>query len=223
MENDTAKDDGQAQYVRAMGPDLGQLCHELRDDFDWLRRKWSEFQELYGKGQERIDLLNISASNFFYFLHRLLFEDAMMHLCRLTDRPQMQDRETLTVRALIEMISDPALKAPVQIKLKEVMEYCLFARKWRNSRLAHTDLEILRDGHALALPPVTSTSIDGALKSIGDLLTLIEGNFGLPHFLLAGDPWGAKSLVYCLGKGKRAVDDEQESWRLALKKVAPND
>ncbi len=77
-----------AEYVRVMGSDLGQLCGELRDDVDWLRRKWSNFQELFGKGQERIDLLNRAASNFFYFLHRLFFEDAMLHLCRLSDPPK---------------------------------------------------------------------------------------------------------------------------------------
>ena len=48
-----------------MGPDLGQLCHELRDDFDWLRRKWSIFQELFDKDRERVELLNKVASNFF--------------------------------------------------------------------------------------------------------------------------------------------------------------
>src|SRR5260370_16343666 len=68
-----------AEYVRAMGSDLGQLCGELRDDVDWLRRKWSNFQELFGKGQEGIDLLNRAASHSFYFLHRLFFEDHLLH------------------------------------------------------------------------------------------------------------------------------------------------
>jgi hypothetical protein len=76
-----------AEYVQAMGADLGTLCHELRNEVEWLQFKWSEFQELFEKGAQRIDLLNTVASKFFYFLHKLLFEDAMLHLCRLTDPP----------------------------------------------------------------------------------------------------------------------------------------
>jgi hypothetical protein len=205
-----------------MGPELGPLCRELRDDFDWLRHKWSEFQELFGKGQERIDLLNTVASNFFHFLHRMLFEDAMLHLCRLTDRPRMVDRETLTVRALNDRVSDPALKASMEIKTEEVRENCQFARKWRNRRLAHTDLITLREGHALALPPVDSANIDTALKSIDDLLTLVEDHYGLPHVLLGSDPWGAKPLIYHLERAKRAIDDEQQRWHETAKGAAPN-
>ena len=80
--------------TRAMEPGLTQLYDELLDDFDWLRRKWSEFQELYGKGQERIDVLNAAASNFFYLLQQVFFENAMLHLSRLTDRPRMAGHET---------------------------------------------------------------------------------------------------------------------------------
>ena len=205
-----------------MGPDLGQLCHELRDDFDWLRRKWSEFQILYGKGQERIDLLNRVASNFFYFLHRLLFEDAMLHLCRLTDRPRMGDRETLTVMALADTISDPGLKASVQAKTEQVRQNCEFARTLRNRRIAHTDLLTQREGLALALPPVDSANIDTALKSIDELLTLVEDHYGLPHILLGPNPWGAKPLVYHLERAERAIEEERQCWREAARGTATN-
>lgn len=215
---------GNDQYVQAMGPQLGQLYQELQDDFDWLRRKWSEFRELFGKGQSRIDLLNIVASNFFYFLHQVLFEDAMLHLCRLTDPPKTRlrggDRENLTVMGLTEMIADPALKASVRSKTEQVRRDCDFARKWRNRRLAHTDLITLRQGNVLTLPSVTSTNVENALKSIGELLTQVGDHYGLPHFVLGPNPWGAKSLVYYLDRAKRAVEDEQQSWHEAVKKQA---
>jgi len=71
-----------------------------------------------------------------------------------------------------------------------VRKSCEFARKWRNQRLAHTDLINRRKGHALTLPPVTGNDIESALKSIGDLLTLVEDHYGLPHSVLGPDPWG---------------------------------
>lgn len=199
-----------------MGRVLGQLCYELRNDFDWLRAKWGEFRELYGRGQESIDVLNAVASNFFYFLHKLMFEDAMLHLCRLTDPPRMRDRETLSVAALVEAVSDVTLKVKVQTKLEEVRGKCEFARRWRNRSLAHTDLVTLR-GPVPALPPVNSGRIDAALKSIDEILWLVERHFGLPPIVMVGDPWGAKSLVYYLKRGRLAVDQERRSW-IALAK-----
>lgn len=197
-----AEQGGQTEYIR--------LCQELREDFDWLRRKWSEFHELYEKGQERIDLLNAAASNFFYFLHQLFFENAMLHLCRLTDRTPMFGHETLTVMALGN-ISDARLKTKVQSKTKEVLDNCKFARQWRDQRLAHMDLETVRNAHAQ--DPVVAAHIDTAIKSISELLWLVEDHFGLPHFLLAKDPWGAKSLVYYLETAKSAIEAERERYR----------
>jgi hypothetical protein len=74
----------------------------------------------------------------------------------------MRDRETLTVMALTDLISDPALKVRLQTRMEEVRENCQFARKWRNRRLAHTDLVTVREGRALA-----------CLRSLPRTLTLL--------------------------------------------------
>src|SRR3990167_8288153 len=60
---DRTHDEIRAEYVGSMGPDLGQLYHELEDDVSWLHDKWSEMKELFGKGPVRIDLLNEVASS----------------------------------------------------------------------------------------------------------------------------------------------------------------
>ena len=57
-------------YMSVMNPGLEQIYRELENDFSWLVHKWHEFNELYARGQERIDLLNSVASNFFYFLNK---------------------------------------------------------------------------------------------------------------------------------------------------------
>jgi hypothetical protein len=211
------------EYVCAMGPRLGLLCAELQNDFVWLQRKWSNFQELFGKGQERIDLLNRAASNFFYFLHRLLLEDAMLHLCRLSDPPKTTlrsgDRENLSVLAIMSMISDPELKASVRTKTIEVRKSCEFARKWRNRRLAHTDVMNRRKSPALPLPAVTSNDIEGALKAIGSVLTLVEDHFEMPHSVLVADPWGAESLVHYLEKADEAIAKQKQQWHKSAAKA----
>ena len=217
-----AADDGRSQYVHAMGSELGFLCHLLRDDLDWLRGKWKEHAELFEKGQKRIDLLNRAASNFFYFLNKIFFEDAMLNLCRLTDRRQTGDRESLTVMALADLISPDALKASVQNGAEDARKTCEFARTWRDRRLAHTDLVTLRQENALTLPDVNSADIDGGIKSIGAVLSLVEVHYGLPPTLLGPDPWGAKSLVNYLERADRAIDEERRSWTELAKGAATN-
>ncbi|PYT82947.1 MAG: hypothetical protein DMG40_04830 [Acidobacteria bacterium] len=211
------------EYVRAMGPRLGLLCSELQNDYVWLQRKWSNFQELFGKGQKRIDLLNRAASNFFYFLHRLLLEDAMLHLCRLSDPPKTKlrsgDRENLSVLAIAPMITAPELKAAVRAETLEVRKKCEFARKWRNRRLAHTDMIQRAKGQGLALPEVTSTDIENALDAIGNLITLVEDHYDLPRTLLVSDPWGATSLVRYLQKADEAIEKQREQSRKAAAKA----
>jgi hypothetical protein len=204
--------DLRSKYVEAMGRDLGSLCHDLRKEVDWLQDKWSMFRELFSEGSERLDLLNTVASNFFYSLHKLLFEDAMLHLCRLSDPAETRIRvgkkvtvrKNLTVMGLADAISDPVLKGRVGTEAKHARHDCEFARALRNQRLAHTDLETFRNGIGLL---VLSKHIEDAIKSISAPLNSIEEHYGRPPSLSIADPWGAKALVQYLGKAALVVQD----------------
>lgn len=203
--NHITDDQVRAQYINAMGEELGALCHELDNDLAWLHHKWLEFKELYLRGPERIDLLNKSASNFFYFLQKLMYEDAMLHLARLTDPPSVgrNRRQTLTVRRLPELISNQTLLANLQDALKDVTKTCDFARTWRSTRLAHTDREVLQKGVVSMLPAVTSDQVVAAANSIHAVLRIVEQHYGRPASIMFSDPWGAKSLVHCLERAAR--------------------
>jgi len=197
-----------------MGPDLGSLCHDLRKEVDWLHDKWSMFRELFSKSPERLDLLNTVASNFFYSLHKLLFEDAMLHLCRLTDPAETRIRvgkkitvrKNLTVMGLADAISDPVLKARVGTDAKHAKKDCEFARELRNQQLAHTDLETFRNGGSGLR--VLSKHVEDAIKSIRAPLNSIEEHYGRPPSLSITDPWGAKALIQYLEKAAHFVQDE---------------
>lgn len=195
-------DDVRAEYVRAMGPELGNLCHELQNDFAWLNQKWTEFGELFQRGQARIDLLNATASNFFYFLNRLQYEDALLHIARITDPAESFGRANLSVRRLAPAIPEQRLRLAVEGATAETLETCEFARAWRNKRLAHADLDTLRQGKAAGLPEVTEALIGQALTSIRRPLQLVDESYGMVPSSSVHDPWGARSLVYFLERGR---------------------
>ncbi len=210
MQHNITDEEVRAEYVSLMGSDLGCLCYELQDDLEWLRYKWSEFQELFEKGPERIELLNKVASNFFYFLQKLLYEDAMLHLCRLTDPPGNRCQENVTLLRLAKLISEQEFSAQVRKDAEEVQKKCEFARKWRNKRLAHTDLMSLRNERASPLPSVTSQDIEDVLKSMHALLKSVEHHYGIPSSVLAHDPFAARSLAYYLEKANLAEGSENQ-------------
>jgi len=203
MQHQLTEDEVRAEYIRVMGSDLGLLYSELEDELEWLRDKWGEYHQLFCNGPERIDMLNVVASNFFALLQKLLFEDAMMHLSRLTDPPQSAGRDTLTVMRLADQIHDPSLKASVRNQAAQAKTRCEFARAWRNKRLAHMDLLNLRTGKVSNLPNVNVNDVDEAVKSIRDLLTSVGSHYSLRPSGQMAAPWGSKSLLYYLEKAAR--------------------
>ena len=82
-----------AQYVAAMPKPLGALCYELRNELTWLHLKWHDFRVLYANTQETIDLLSEAAPDFFYNLQRMMWEDVLLHLCRITDPPKVSGKK----------------------------------------------------------------------------------------------------------------------------------
>jgi hypothetical protein len=193
-----------AEYVRTMGTELGRLCHELQDELGWLEHKWSMFDELFDQDPKRTELLNTVAPNFFYVVHQQMYQDAMLCLCRLTERK----RGTLNVRSLENFIPH-ALEKSFRAALKLVEDRCVFARPWRHRRLAHTDLETLRREHVSPLPQVMRANVEQAIESLHALLNLVEEYHGRPPIArLRLDPWGPGSLLYYLEEGLKAVEDE---------------
>jgi AbiU2 len=167
-----------------MGTDLEILFGEPESEVDWLQHKWDEFQELFGRGAAQLEVLNTAGPNFFYMLQKLLYEDAMLHLCRLTDPPESRVKGTsaqnLMIAKLADLISNPTLKAAVVSAAKHAQDTCDFARKWRDKRLAHSDLLIHRQGWASSLPEVTIGHIDNAIDSLSTTLYLVRGYYGHP-------------------------------------------
>ncbi|MBI4479053.1 MAG: hypothetical protein HY651_03420 [Acidobacteria bacterium] len=214
-------DEIRAEYVRSMGPDLGQLYHELEDEVGWLHLKWGEFLELYGKGSERIDLLNEVASSFFYLVQQMLFEGVLLHLCRLTDPPESWSLKlktkvpNLSLQLLADLIPDPSLKARVEAGTQVVLTNCKFARDWRNRRGAHSDLMTFRNKHVTPLPSGTIKQVEDALASIRNLHDLVGPHYGHPPvaFSWISNPWGAQSLLPYLEIGVRAEKEEMQRWR----------
>ena len=100
MGRSLTNDEVRAETVAALGSPLGELFHSLENQLVWVHLKWQEYLQLFGDSQQRVDLLNSTAPAFFHELQRALWEDILLHLCRLTDKLKSAGKPTLTLRQL---------------------------------------------------------------------------------------------------------------------------
>jgi len=209
------------RYVQALGKKLGQLYYDLLIELILLHEKWKQYCELFGKDQQRIDLLNKVAPLFFWYLQHTLFDDIQLHLARLTDPPQTGSgknrQENLTMRRLPQLIDDPKFKREVEKLLEEVEQKCEFARKWRNKRLAHLDANTRANPQLL--PPRTRKKVEDALEAMRHLMNSVAKHYGTAEIVYeVSDVGGAASLVYKLEKWLQQENQERLLLRQRLQR-----
>jgi hypothetical protein len=125
-----------------MGEDLGRFYHALSNELAWLYLKWGEYEALFGTKPSRIDLINKAAGEFFRIIQDGLWEDALLHIARLTDSPRSVGKDNLSIRGLPALIEKPELRQTVQELVDVALQKTGFARDWRNRHIAHKDLKL---------------------------------------------------------------------------------
>ncbi len=170
------EDQMQNEAVKTMGSSLGELYFALYKEVVWLHLKWKDFRALFASNRERVDLFNRAAPDFFGNLQRMMFEDALMHLCRLTDPPQSMGHDNLTLQRLPDCcISVPELCSQVQSKVDAAEQKTQFARDWRNRALAHKELP--RPTGLQLLAQANLQNVEDALEKIRQTMNCIEQHY----------------------------------------------
>jgi hypothetical protein len=120
---------------KGMPASLADLHFNLGQELSWVHAMWDDFSALYRTGKDTIDILNRAAPAFFSELQRLLWEDILLHLCRLTDPPKSCGRDNLTVTRLPLVIPDVKLKRRTEGMVVKAVARTKFARNRRNRKL----------------------------------------------------------------------------------------
>src|ERR1700757_3279717 len=90
---------------------VAEVFEELRKEIIWLHARWILYNQLYGKSEKRVDLLNESAGTFFYVVQETFLADVHIALSKLSD-PAATGRfdnlslEQLQIRVDAECVSD---------------------------------------------------------------------------------------------------------------------
>lgn len=196
--------------LAAMPVPLGETHYSLSNEVAWLYLKWNDFRALFSD-RETVDLLNSSAPMFFHDLQRMMWDDLLLHLCRMTDRPRLGRHEHLSVRTLPSLVSGEKLRREIQALADDADHKTQFARDLRNRRLAHTELSLADTAQPVA--SATLEQVRDALTAICRPINLLEKVY-LDTPVSYEDPipvlGGIDMLLATLRKGVNARRIERE-------------
>jgi HEPN superfamily AbiU2-like protein len=153
-----------------MESEIRKLFWLLHEEVLYLFYRWKIYQQLFGSGDENLDLLNRSGSNVFHLLQVLTEDNVYLTLSRLTDPEKSAGHDNLSLTYLLKKL-EPTLSAELQKHVREgldtLKEKTQSARDHRNKRIAHLDVSYAKKVEPLS--PVDQHELDetlGLLESI---------------------------------------------------------
>jgi hypothetical protein len=146
------------------------VFYSLFNDCCQLHIKWCEYVTLFGHDEERIKLLNLTAPGFFRIVQDVLWEDVLLHICRMTD----SDRNVLSLGRLARLVK-PAVRDEVETRLASVVASAAFAKDWRDRHIAHRNLQLAMNEHAEPLAFGSRETVTEAVTAIAEFLGFVEG------------------------------------------------
>jgi AbiU2 len=166
MSGHESADDIRAESIAKMGETFGTIRDDLRNQVGLLHLRWYEYRRLFATSPEIIALLNQAAPAFFFEVERVMWENVIVQLCRITESPRMGRHEHLTIQRFASLISDTTFRQTVQDLVDVVVAKTEFARDWRNRKLAHTELPPPSGQVARPLADASRRHIEDALSSL---------------------------------------------------------
>jgi hypothetical protein len=206
MADEQTPDDVRNEHVSRLGSDLGPVYNALWNDVASLHVKWREYREMFGSTPERIELLNSAAGLFFRIVQDTLWDDTLLHLCRLTDPPQSAGRSNLTLRALPPLVMDPLLRGEVSALVDQAVVATAFARDWRNRHLSHRDLALALNSGAQPLVRASRVQVSSAVAAIHAVLNKISERLLQSTLVMdvIAPARGAEAVLYVIRDGLEA-------------------
>ena len=153
---------------------LDELLDALGGEWSVGVARLNEFEQLFGNA-EHVKLLNLVGGAFFAEVQRILWDDLLLFVTRLTD----SDPRSLTVYRLRDFCDDGELQKKVERQAKAAKRAAKFAYGHRNKRIGHKDLAYAIGGSEL--PSATLGEIRGALDAVYAVLQTVHMELRSQH------------------------------------------
>ena len=159
------------EYQDALGQRFGAVYHGLWSNWAWALMRLQEFRELFSDAT-RVELLNaITGGEFFGDIQDLLWDDLILRVCRLTDN----SKRTLTIWRLPSFCKDdPTLQKELQKRVQLASDAAKLPRRWRNQRIAHSDLTQVTTPDSQSLPHTNLQQVAAVLDGVHGAINAIS-------------------------------------------------
>lgn len=164
------------KYQNKLGEEFGAVFHGLRNDRALALMRLQEYRELFGSN-EHVELLNaISGGAFLWDIQRILWDDMMLRVTRLTDPICTAGKSNLTVQRLPEFCKDEEAEFHEEVseRADRAVGAADFARDWRNRRISHRDLALAIESDAKPLASASLRQVETALDEVHAVLRAIS-------------------------------------------------
>jgi hypothetical protein len=215
--------EAKAEYVKAMGREIGPVFYALLCEVHYLHVKWGDYTALFDK-EKRVELLNRVAPAYFARLQDMYVHDTFLHISRLTDEPKKGKHRHLTINGLVGMIKVPELGRKLRPMVANINRKAKVLRKWRDRKIAHTEYELALEQATEPLPPTTRAMTRETIEAIAAVLNAICAHYcdSDHRFRYESRPGtGALALLYCMDDGLKAA--RQRDARIAAREYRPED
>jgi HEPN superfamily AbiU2-like protein len=198
-------DEVRADYISAMGQELGVSFFELYRKLVELHILWQQYRQLFGDDPDTVQLLNRTSGLFFKVVQDELWDSVLLGVSRMTDPPATGRYKNLTVQSLPPLIADAALQAEVRALCEKALAAAEFAREHRDKRIAHSDHSYLSNPSSNPLSGISRTLVEEMLASLRAVLNRLDAHFrdGAVIYEDFVDESGARLLVHKLKKLER--------------------
>lgn len=210
------------EMVTKLGEINGRLFYGIQNEFIHLTQKYKHFEVLFMKGQSRIDIMNRTASYFFFSIQRIMLDDLVINISRLTEAKS--EKKNATIKLFLDSYNRKDLDPQINKLEKKFKESFKNLINWRNKRVAHRDFDI----HVNQSP--ISLKYDEVKTCITDLTSLmrrIHINFFGSDYLydLFSVTGGATSLLahldYSLRSREEYYKSQSENRQFDIDKIRP--
>jgi hypothetical protein len=165
--------------LNMMPTEIIHIFERLSSELSGLHARWKIYNQLF-IDQKRIDLLNESAGSLFYLIERVICDDLLLGICRLTDPAKSYGKDNLTLEQLLNIIKVELQQQILLDKLEPLL--CEITAKRepfqtiRHKSLAHLDLKSHIDYDNNPLPGITLDDINQMLMLMSNFMNLIESS-----------------------------------------------
>lgn len=163
------------RYEQKLGTEFGAVFYGLYSNWASARVRYKEFRILFNS-RENVELLNGVGGYFFGDIQEVLWDNLMLHVCRLTDPIKSSGKKNLTINWLPKYCEEdyPDHHGSIEKLTECASETTKFARDWRNRRISHTDLSWSIDSNPNPLADASLLKLEKSLNYIHAALNFVS-------------------------------------------------